>query len=231
VTDLERDARVVFASLFLMLGLNIPAAIYGLGWRSAVWNTGLVLFLFGLYAYRHRNSWVRPWLVFGLAAGFAELASDWWLVTRTRSLVYPADEPHLLVSPAYMPFAWALVLLQAGVIAQWLYRHRGPWVAALLTALLCSVNIPLYEHLAKDAGWWFYRDTPMLWNAPYYIILGEGLLGITLAPAAVLLWRNRRPTIAALLGLLQGVVILVAYRIAWWLLGPCEGAVFSLPCG
>ena len=228
---LNRDAKIVFASIFLMLLLNIPAAVYALGWQSAAFNTTLTLVLFGFYVARTGDSWVRYWLVFGLVAGFTELIADYWLVTQTHSLVYPQDEPMVVVSPLYMPFAWAVVLLQGSVIAHWLVRRMKPVFAGLLTALLCSVNIPLYEHIAKDAGWWYYQDTPMIFNAPYYIIVGEFLLGFPLAWMALSMQRKKSLTFAAALGVAEGLVILVAYVIAWWFVGPCKGAVIQFPCG
>lgn len=228
---LDRDAKFVFLSIFWMLGLNIPADIYALGWKSAAFNTALTLVVFSLYSLRYRDSYLPRWLAFGIAAGFTELAADWWLVNSTKSLVYPVDEPMIVVSPLYMPFAWCVVLLQGGVIAQWLASRMATWKAGLLTALLCSVNIPLYEHLAKDAGWWYYRDTPMVFNAPYYIIVGEFLLGLPLAWIALALARKKPLTGGIPLGILQGIVIFIAYVIAWWLVGPCVGAVVQFPCG
>jgi hypothetical protein len=229
--ELNRDAKFIFLSIFWMLALNIPADLYALGWKSAAFNTCLTLVVFGLYSLRYKKSYLPRWLAFGFAAGVTELAADWWLVNSTKSLVYPVDEPMLVVSPLYMPLAWTVVLLQGGVIAQWLASRMAPYKAALLSALLCSVNIPLYEHLAKDANWWYYRDTPMVFNAPYYIIVGEFLIGLPLVWMALHLAKRKALVGSLSLGVLQGVVIFIAYVIAWWLVGPCTGSVVQFPCG
>lgn len=227
----KRRTRFVVVTIFAMLLLNVPAAIGGWGWKSAAFNTALVLVIYVVFALRTRDVLVMRWLLFGVFAGLTELAADYWLVTSTKSLVYPVNEPHLVVSPAYMPFAWALVLVQSLGIADWL-RHRMSLVwAALVTGLISGVNIPLYEHLAKDADWWYYQATPMLFNAPYYIILGEFLVGLPLVWLAAALAKRREPAWAAGLGIAEGLVIFGAYVVAWWLVGPCVGAVVQFACG
>ncbi|MEM8930275.1 MAG: hypothetical protein AAGE94_03835, partial [Acidobacteriota bacterium] len=127
----RRRIRFVFATIIGMALLNVPAAIFELGWKSAAFNTGLVLTIFVVFAVRYRDEVMKRWLIFGVFAGFTELLADYWLVTSTQSLVYPVDEPHLWVSPAYMPFAWTLVLVQSLGVADWL-RHRMSNINAAL---------------------------------------------------------------------------------------------------
>ena len=213
-----------------MLGLNIPAGLLDLGWQSAAFNTGLMCLLFAVYIYKFRDSYLLGWAIFGVAAGFTELIADWWLVNETQSLVYAPNEPKLVASPVYMPFAWALLMVQIGAIAHWLRNCMPVWRAALVTGLIAGVNIPLYESLARNADWWFYQSTPMVWGAPYYIILGEFLLALPLVWFAVILERMGPIRGGLSLGVVQGLVILVAYVIAWWLVGPCQGAVIQLSC-
>ncbi|MEO1369624.1 MAG: hypothetical protein AAFX50_20790, partial [Acidobacteriota bacterium] len=166
-------------------------------------------------------------LLFGLAAGFTELIADWWLVHKTQSLVYPQAE--LVESPFYMPFAWTLIMAQMLGIAHWLRSRYSVATAMLITALICGVNIPIYEHLAKDAGWWYYTNTPLFFSAPYYIILGEALIGIPLVICAAGLGEANYKR-SVLYGVLCGLSILGAYMIAWWLVGPCTGAVLPVGC-
>ncbi len=169
--------------------------------------------------------------IFGVAAGFTELIADWWLVNRTGSLVYAPGEPMLVASPMYMPFAWALVMMQLGVVAHWLRENFSVAKAALIAGLIGGVNIPLYESLARAADWWIYQKTPMLLGAPYYIILGEVLIVVPLVWLADWLVRMGPVKGGIILGIVEGLVILVAYMIAWWLVGPCQGAVIQFTCG
>ena len=226
----KRDIRFVIFTIVLMLGLNLPAGWLDLGWKSAAFNTGFMSLLFALYIIKFRDSYLLGWAIFGVAAGFTELIADWWLVNRTQSLVYAQDEPMLVASPIYMPFAWALLLLQIGAIGHWLARCMPMLRAALLTGLVAGVNIPLYESLARTADWWIYQSTPMVWGAPYYIILGEFLLALPLVWMAVWIEKLGPVKGGVLFGIVEGLVILIAYVIAWWLLGPCEGAVIQLSC-
>ncbi|MEO1083963.1 MAG: hypothetical protein AAFY88_06955 [Acidobacteriota bacterium] len=222
-----RRWRFIFLSVVGMLLLNIPADLFALGWQSAAFNTFFVLAIFIAWSLRKRDPVLLGWLLFGVAAGFTELIADWWLVHKTQSLVYPQAE--LVASPFYMPFAWTLIMAQMLGIAHWL-RHRMPLVpAALVTALICGVNIPIYEHLAKDAGWWYYTNTPLFFSAPYYIILGEAIIGLPLVLfASGLSQVNYKRSV--LYGVLCGLSILIAYMIAWWLVGPCTGAVLPVSC-
>lgn len=226
-----RDVKFVAASIVFMLMLNLPAQLYALGWRSAAFNTGFMCLVFAVYIWRFKDSSLLRWAIFGVAAGFTELLADWWLVTRTGSLVYPANEPLLVVSPIYMPFAWALLFLQLGVVGQWLRTKIPVGWAALVIGLFASINIPLYEHLAKGAGWWYYQDTPMVFSAPFYIILGEFLIGVPLVFFGSALRRRSPLSGGVMMGIVQGLVILVAYVVAWWLVGPCSGALIQFACG
>lgn len=225
-SDARRE-RFILLSIVGMLLLNIPADIFQLGWQSAAFNTFFVLSIFVVWARRVGDRVLLGWLLFGVVAGFFELLADWWLVSHTQSLVYPRAE--LVASPFYMPFAWTLIMTQMLGLADILRRRLPHLAAALLTAFICGVNIPIYEHLAKDAGWWYYEKTPMIFNAPHYIILGEALIGLPLvAFAGALSVANFRRSL--LLGTLSGLSILVAYMIAWWLVGPCDGAVWQFEC-
>lgn len=77
-----------------------------------------------------------------------------------------------------MPFAWTVVTIQLGYFGWWMGKRWGLPTASLLIALFGAVNIPLYEQWAKNAGWWYYRNTPMVGNTPWYIIGGEFLIAL-----------------------------------------------------
>ncbi len=225
-----RDIRFVAFTIVAMFAMNIPAGIYREGWMSAASHTALFCVLFVIYIIRYRDSYLLGWAILGVAGGFTELIADWWLVNRTESLVYAPGEPMLVASPMYMPFDWALILLQLGVVAHWLRERFSPIKAAVITGLIGGVNIPLYESLARAADWWVYQKTPMLMGAPYYIILGEVLIVVPLVWLSVWLVKMGPVKGGILLGIVEGLIILVAYMIAWWLVGPCEGAVIQFAC-
>ena len=226
----RRDIRFVVFTIVLMLGLNLPSAFTHEGWLSAATHTGIMCLLFIAYIVRFRDSYLLAWMIFGVAAGVTELIADWWLVNRTGSLVYAPGEPMVVASPIYMPFAWALLMVQIGAIAHWLRERMAAGWAAAVTGLIGGVNIPLYESLARAADWWIYQSTPMVFGAPYYIILGEILIVIPLVWLAVGLQRMGPVKGGILLGVVEGLIILVAYMLAWWLVGPCDGAVIQFTC-
>ncbi len=218
----------ILMTVAILLGLDIISSIYGLGWKSITATTALLIALFIHRIVRHQDRAVLGWLMFGFVAGFAELVADWWLV-GTGSLIYPQDEPMIWASPAYMPAAWAVVLTQVGYISGWLRSKLPPMKAALGTALFAGINIPIYEHLAKGAKWWHYVETPKIFDAPYYVVVAEFLLALPLA-----FWAGRivngGTRSRVVLGLAEGVVMLLAVMIGYWLVGPCTGAVIHLSC-
>ncbi len=227
----KRDFRFVLFTMLVMIALNVPAAIFEQGWISAAHHTAFMCLLVVAYIIRYRTAYLLSWAIFGVAAGFTELIADWWLVNRTGSLLYAPGEPMLIDSPTYMPFAWALIMLQLGVVAHWLRENLSVAKATVIIGLIGGVNIPLYESLAGAADWWVYQKTPMLIGAPYYIILGEVLIVVPLVWLAAWLVKMGPIKGGIFLGVVEGLIILVAYMMAWWLLGPCEGAVVQLPCG
>lgn len=116
-------------------------------------------------------------LVFGLAAGVTELAADWWLVSTTQTLHYARWGPFLIDSPAYMPLSWAGILLSMGFLGWAVSQTHGLATGVLVSAAVSAVYVPTFEALAHFAGWWTYDRCRRLGVVPWYIILGEGLIG------------------------------------------------------
>jgi hypothetical protein len=177
----------------------------------------------------YRDRVLAHWLIFGVAAGYVELIADWYLIVETGTLVYPPKERMIWVSPAYMPFDWAMVLAQLGVIGTWLRKRRGLFWGTILTGLIGGIFIPFYEGLAKRGDWWSYHDTPMFWHVPYYIVVAEFLLSIPLVLMDHLV-EDRSFWCSLLLGIVQGFVILGSAMFAFRLVGQCHGSVIQLPC-
>lgn len=228
VTDSQRMRFVLFA-MGLVVASNVFGAVTHAGPLFALASTFFTFaVMVGWTAWR-RDPVLGRWLVLGFVAGWLEIATDAWLVANTASLLYPPDEPMVWDSPLYMPFAWTLVLAQLGIVGGWLAQRMSMVKATLACALLGGSMIPLYEHLAHNAGYWTYTNTPMIFNAPLYIIVSEFLLSLPLV------WMYRaalaRPwPFSAWLGVVAGLWMIPSVMIAWWLVGPCRGALIQFGC-
>ena len=209
--------RIILATI----GINVVAvSLLALApWSD--WRTGLGLnivdnvLLIG-FAVRKRDALMARLIVFGLAAGFVELAADAWLVDFTGTLDYSiGGGPMLWRSPVWMPLAWEVVAVQFGYIGLRLSERFGGR-GLMGVALLGAVNIPFYEEMARRIHWWQYHGCRMISQTPYYIILGE--FGIALA-FAVLARTLRRGSwgVALLSGALAGCAIFVCYALAFGL--------------
>jgi hypothetical protein len=152
--------------------------------------------------------------VFGLAVGFSELPADAWLVEYTKTLDYSiGGGPTLWRSPLWMPFAWEVVAVQFAYLGLWLWNRFGGR-GLLAIGVLGAINIPYYEEMARRINWWQYGNCRMLSYTPYFIILGEFGIAITLTLLARHVaeggWRN-----AILAGLAGGAGIFVCYAVAY----------------
>jgi hypothetical protein len=190
------------------------SSIFHLGWLSAfLLATGMFTVL-AVYAYLAADAFLAHLLLFGIIAGIVELAADCWLVLHTGTLVYPAQEPMIACSPLYMPFAWAVVLVQVGYLGWLISSKESLAETVIITFFIGVLFIPVFEHFASGAGWWYYRDVGMLGKTPYYIIIGEGMICATL-PVLFRIQAHRRAAVAAVFGVAQGLWIWAAYVISF----------------
>lgn len=219
--------------LFLVALIN---AIFSLSWPPLFIVIVVLYLVFIWYGIRTNNHAVFVWLLFGFVTGAVEVLSDCdsFLVEVRKVLIYPDNVPKIGVSPFYLTLAWGLVFTQLGVIGEWLRKRYGLIKASILTALTGAVLISIFENLARQAGWWYYQNTPMLVWAPYFVNVFEFLSTLLFVLAG---WRiTRKGTVgssyfwAITIGILMGIWMCIAMRISFWLLGPCEGAVIQLPC-
>lgn len=172
-----------------------------------------------MYAILRNDLQLLVFLLFGLVTGFSELLADYWLVKGINDLVYASPEPMLVASPAYMPFAWAVILTQIGFIGWRLATLFNLVKASIIVGIMGGVIIPFYEHSAKGAAWWVYNDwAHEFWNAPYYIILGEALICLVL-PWVFLKIEQKKWLLALGLGLLHGIWIFISYYLSYLLVG------------
>lgn len=207
--------RIVIATI--VINVAAVALLVLAPWSN--WRTGLALNLFDnalliIFILLHRDALLAKFLIFGLVAGFAELAADAWLVDFTRTLDYSVGGgPMLWRSPVWMPFAWQIVAVQFGYLGLRLQEHLGPFGLAVI-GLLGTVNIPYYEEMARRIHWWKYSGCRMILGTPYYIIVGELFIA---AGFALLVKKFRRSDFftAILMGVAGGAVIFVSYATAY----------------
>ena len=206
----KRTTTFVLASSGVLVLWSAVCAWLNAGPITASIITYILYISYWLYAVKYKNPLVLRLLIIGTIAGVLELLADHYLVDTIDSLVYPGNELMIWSSPAYMPFAWSNVLLQLGFVGILLVDKFGLWIASILLCLAGGMYIPLYEHLAKDAGWWYYhQNTLMLFNAPVYVIVCEALISLSL-PLFVTIALKHRMLKVTFLGLICGIWIFIA---------------------
>jgi hypothetical protein len=185
------------------------------------WRTGAALnvvdncLLVG-FALVRRDRLLGPFLIFGVAVGFGELPADAWLVDYTRTLDYSiGGGPMIWRSPLWMPLAWEVVAVQFGYIGLRLWERFGN-LGLLMIGLLGAINIPFYEEMARRIHWWQYSSCRMISFTPWYIIVGEFGIAITLALLARKL-RRRSWRGAVVVGIAGGLSIFICYALAFWI--------------
>lgn len=205
--------RAVGLSAVVGLLLSLASVAWIPGWRGAALGVGQGAAICLALLVARRNPADLALVLFGLAAGVAELPADAWLV-RHGGLVYPPG-PRIWASPAYMPVAW-LGMLSGGLALAAALRHRASLpVATLLVAVGMGLWVPLFEALARLGGWWWYEGDLLFGAVPAYIVAGEVGLALPLA-GVVRALEHGGPGRAVALGLAQGAWIFICYRLALW---------------
>lgn len=179
-TNKKLTIMIVVTQAVLMTW-SIGSSILASGPISASIITYSLFGFYVIYTLYTKDATMIKLLTLGTVAGILELFADHYLVDTINNLVYPGKEAMIWTSPAYMPFAWANVLIQLGYYGILLSRWKGWGTASVILGLAGGMYIPLYEHLAKDAGWWWYhQNVPMVFNAPVYVIICEALISLSL---------------------------------------------------
>lgn len=231
----DPPVRLVVITVSAVLLEAIINAIFSLGSAPFAVTVVVVYVVYIVYGAKTKDHTIWLWLLFGFVTGLVEVASncDVYLVDEMKILVYPPDGMKIGVSPAYLPLAWGVVFTQLGLIGEWIRQRRSIIIASLLTAAVGGVLISIFENLARQAGWWYYQNTPMLLAAPYFVNLFEFLSTLLFVLAG---WQIARSKVkhayvwALFLGVAMGIWMCIAMRISFRLLGPCQGAVIQLPC-
>ncbi|MCV9386520.1 DUF6989 domain-containing protein [Reichenbachiella ulvae] len=211
----KKSVVFVLASSGILVGWSWLSSILVWGPVSASIITYLLYASYWLYVLIQKDALILRLLLIGTVAGILELATDDYLVHGIDSLVYPSKELMIWSSPAYMPLAWSNVILQLGFIGVLLTRKLHLILASIVLGIAGGMYIPLYEHLAKDAGWWWYHaNTRMVFNAPLYVIICEALISLAL-PAAVYYASRLTANRSLIIGFLLGIWIYVSALIAF----------------
>jgi hypothetical protein len=211
----KSTTRVVLLTAGILLAWSWGSSLLDAGPVSASIITYGLYGFYWLFAFRTKNPLIQRLLIFGTIAGLLELVTDYYLVDVINSLVYPGGELMIWSSPAYMPFAWSNVLLQLSFIGVLLTSHYGVLKASIMLGIAGGMYIPTYEHLAKDAGWWFYNfNTPMLFNAPLYVIICEALISLSL-PGIIYYSEHQKLGKTFGLGILEGIWIFISAWLAF----------------
>jgi hypothetical protein len=212
------EAKFMFITIAATLTVAALSSYFHAGWMSAAALAFGMFAVIAVFAARTRDQFLFKLLAFGLMAGIVELAADCWLVESTGTLLYAGTEPMIFCSPIYMPFAWAVVLVQVGYLGWLISGHKPMWQSMLATLVLGLLFIPLFEHFANGAGWWVYQNTPMIWDTPWYIIMAEGLICMVL-PFLFKFEVQRGYVRALLFGAFQGLWIWLAYYVSFSVIG------------
>lgn len=203
----------------ILMTWSIACSILESGAAYAAIISYVLFALYVGYAIITRDALLTRLVIFGITAGFLELFTDHYLVDTINSLVYPGNEAMIWSSPAYMPFAWANVLIQLGYYGILLTNWKNWGTASIILGIAGAMYIPLYEHLAKDAGWWWYHNNaPLIFNAPVYVIICEGLISLSL-PFLLVRSSNKSLITTMIFGIICGVWIYLSAVIAFYIGG------------
>ncbi len=209
---------LIVGTQVMMMIWSLGSSILKAGPISASIITYLCFFVFIVYAIIANSRLIFLLLAFGLTGGILELIADHYSVATINALIYPGNEPMVISSPLYMPFAWANVFVQLGYYSLLLIRWKGIFIASIAMAIAGGMYIPFYENFARDAGWWWYVNVSMIWNAPYYIIICEALVSLLLPTCIYMTVKRGNYFLAIGLGILEGLWIwgsaMLAYSIA-----------------
>lgn len=218
IPGLDRKTTVtILISSGVLLTWSFVCSLMEAGPLTASLITYPLYLFYWVYAIYQKNPLIQRLVVIGTIAGILELATDHYLVSTISSLVYPSNELMLWSSPAYMPFAWSNVLVQLSFVGVLLTQRFGLGKASIFLCIAGGMYIPLYEHLAKNAGWWWYNDnTTMVLNAPLYVIISEALISLSL-PLITHYAEDHKMSKVFAVGILEGLWIFISVFVGFWL--------------
>jgi len=209
--------RVRFAVLtigIVFVGV-IAASLHPWGSWTAALITAFASLLIGGFIAIRRDALLFRFLVVTAVCGWVELLADWYFIEVVPALVYQPEGPFVASSPLYMPFAWMMMLWSLGLVARWMDRRWGLAAATIGVCLIGGLNMPLYEYLAEQAGWWYYEGVSGIGNAPFFVMVAEALTAAALPLAFRITERRRHLVVAIGVGAALGAWIFVAAQIGF----------------
>ncbi len=207
----------MYATMCLVIAWHFVNSFFPTGYITASILTFVTIALDIVFLVRHKDPLLNRFFLLALITGWSELWADDWLVSDIQKLVYDPHGPFVLSSPLYMPFAWTAILFQFSYLTWQALQKRSMWFVVAQSAIFGGLVVPLYEHFAYGAGWWYYKDTPMFGRAPYFIILGEVII-LAIMPLVLQFIQKRKWYITALVGVAEGLWIFASYWMAYNLL-------------
>ena len=211
-----RTGAVLFSILCTVGFALVCAHTTGSDGRSAALLVAANFLWFVGFAVWSRDRAFGRLLLATLACGWTELLADVLCVRCTGTLDYsPTGSTMVLDSPWWMPFLWAVVAVQIGVVGYAAIRRFGGIRGVLLTGGLGAVLIPVYEHLAWGSHWWRYRNCLLLGHVPVYIVVAEAVIGVGLALLGYLVLRGSSWRTAVLLGVATGGWMIFGGVVGW----------------
>jgi hypothetical protein len=80
--------------------------------------------------------------------------------------------------------------------------------------VITGIYVPSFEALAHFADWWTYSNCKMWGPVPWYIIVGEALIGLGLTPLVNFVMKGPQMWRAIVAGAVAGLWIWGAYFLA-----------------
>jgi uncharacterized protein with NAD-binding domain and iron-sulfur cluster len=214
----KKEVVFILGTMAATLLFALIDARFHLGYASASALAIGMYSIIALQALAWRDAFLKKMLVFALAAGITELIADNWLVNGIGSLFYPTEQLHIWASPFYMPLAWAVILIQVGYLGGLLGMRKSLAASMAISFFIGVVFIPVFESCAKYAGWWYYESSSKIFETPYYIILGEGLI-CTAIPLAFHKIVRKSWLAIVVMGIALGLWIYASYFIGYSIFG------------
>lgn len=206
----RRDISVGLWMLATVVGfyhnfLFLQSVALSYGYAIASYGMGLL--------YARYDATLRRLVGIGTIAGFVELLGDYFLVHIAGTLVYPTGYPNLLSSPAYMPFAWAILITFMGYLGIRLNDEIGGTAAYLGPSAIALIAESGFESLASSGGGWVYTHAPLGWvgHAPLFILIAEAFMFAT-----TFYWVRRKVVTG---GLGMGLTINASYIVVYYAFG------------
>ncbi len=174
--------RMILISAGVLLAWSFVCSKIEAGPASAsIITYGLYAF-YWIYTFRTRNPLVHRLMIFGTIAGILELVTDHYLVAIDQQPGVSWKRTDDLEFACIHAFRVVECIAAVEFYRRAAHEAFQDWCARrFFLCIAGGMYIPTYEHLAKDAGWWWYNlNTPMLFNAPAYVIICEALISLSL---------------------------------------------------